>query len=940
MEVGRYVVLSKLGAGAMGLVLAAYDPRLDRKVALKLLRAPGKKREAARARLEREAQVLAKLNHPNVVRVHDVGVHEDRVFVAMEFVDGQTLAEWMLSDDRSWREVLKVFEAAARGLAAAHAQGLIHRDFKPENVMIGHDGRVRVMDFGLARLGDERSSEAIDLRASRAAELSVLDTPLTQTGMVMGTPAYMSPEQFTGMEVTAKSDQFGFCIALFEALYGERPFAGESLAVLALQVTEGNIRPTPRGSEVPSWLKRVVLRGLSFAPEERYPDMEALAAAIRAAARRRGRIWAAAAVVVLGLGIVGVMAAEQRTKSLAAKACVAEGARIDVTWNADARAELREGLVSTNIAYAGTAAEKVMPWLDRQAIGWRLARTEVCKAATVDATLDAASYEKARWCLDERRLELATLVRGMAQADEKVVRGAVSAAAGLKSLEACTDALSLSHASPAPEEGVRPRIVELRGRLSQAGYLQAAGIYDEGLRLARETRVQAEELGWPPLEAAAVAREAKLLTTAGKFAEGEAAGRRGYHLATAYGDWERARDVANTMAYNVGYKQARHGEGHIWAEHAEIARVHAGDPEGLAEAGNLNNRANIFYGEARYAEAAKLHRRALALREEALGRDHPVVASSLNNLANATRRTGAYDEAIGYHKRALAIRESALGVEHPDVATSLNNMANVLRIQGEFEGAVASYERAISIRKSAFGPEHPQVATSVGNLAGMLGRIGRHEEAVPLFEQALAIREKTLGPDHPKVGGTLGNFGITLAERGDYQRAVQMQRRALAIKEASLGKQHADVAQICSNLASALFSQGKVDEAMQAAERALKVWAGSIGESHPKTYEAWMLVGRVHLTRGDAALAIGPLETALRLSLEAKGARKRAARSRFLLAQALWDALPSGGRDRSRARELAKQARRAHADGPENEAGALEGVDAWLASREGDEGLR
>jgi serine/threonine protein kinase len=273
--IGRYVVLARLGAGAMGVVLAAYDPELDRKVALKLLRPRGGDAGAARARLQREAQALAKLNHSNVVAVHDVGVHAGHVFVAMEFVDGQTLGAWTQSAPRSWRDVVGVFEAAGRGLAAAHASGLVHRDFKPDNVMIGKDGRVRVMDFGLARAteGAVEPARAGDLPADKS---DILATPLTQTGAMMGTPAYMAPEQFGGLEVTTRSDQFGFCVALFEALYGERPFGGETLGALAFNATEGNVRDVGRTRDVPMWLRRVVLRGLSPRPEDRFPDMPRL----------------------------------------------------------------------------------------------------------------------------------------------------------------------------------------------------------------------------------------------------------------------------------------------------------------------------------------------------------------------------------------------------------------------------------------------------------------------------------------------------------------------------------------------------------------------------------------------------------------------------------------------------------------------------------------
>ncbi|MCA9715618.1 MAG: serine/threonine protein kinase, partial [Myxococcales bacterium] len=231
--VGRYVVLSTLGAGAMGVVYAAHDPELDRKVALKLL-SPGAARDRAassieaRTRLVREAQALAKLSHPNVIAVHDVGEHDGGVWLAMEFVEGVTLTEW-LARRRGWREVLEVLRAAGRGLAAAHEAKLLHRDFKPDNVMVGRDGRTRVMDLGLARVIEGADEETLELSVSDAlgddarADSAALTTTVTRAGALLGTPSYMSPEQFKGQGADTRSDVFSFCVTLWEALYGERP---------------------------------------------------------------------------------------------------------------------------------------------------------------------------------------------------------------------------------------------------------------------------------------------------------------------------------------------------------------------------------------------------------------------------------------------------------------------------------------------------------------------------------------------------------------------------------------------------------------------------------------------------------------------------------------------------------------------------------------------
>ncbi|MBL4686819.1 MAG: serine/threonine protein kinase, partial [Nannocystaceae bacterium] len=241
-RLGRFRVLERLGKGGMGVVYSAYDPQLDRKIAVKLLRPDvqdGMGSEAATARLLREAQAMAKISDPNVIVVHEVGVLKGRVFLAMEFVDGGTLGSWMAKRP-SWREVLEVFLKAGSGLVAAHRGGLVHRDFKPENVLMGTDGRVRVVDFGLARsLFDEEVEEHNTRPIGEEPELDSFNTPLTRTGAIMGTPAYMSPEQHLGRPATARADQFSFCVAMWEALFGSRPFRGTSLAELTGNVLGG-----------------------------------------------------------------------------------------------------------------------------------------------------------------------------------------------------------------------------------------------------------------------------------------------------------------------------------------------------------------------------------------------------------------------------------------------------------------------------------------------------------------------------------------------------------------------------------------------------------------------------------------------------------------------------------------------------------------------------
>ena len=273
-QVGRFRIIEVLGKGGMGVVLAAHDPELQRRVALKLVRAGGAgtgEREENQNRLLREAQALARLRHPNVVSVHEAGTHDGRVYVAMDLIPGGTLrdelARMRTDEAPDWRRVLGLFSKAGRGLAAAHACGLVHRDFKPDNVFVDGD-HVVVGDFGLVAASGATSTPSPGLES--------IDEPLTRADEVIGTPAYMAPEQQVRATIDARTDQFAFCVSLYEALYGEPPFPGNTRADYFAAMTASEFRPAPPGSDVPAWLRAVVRRGLSPDPADRYPSMESL----------------------------------------------------------------------------------------------------------------------------------------------------------------------------------------------------------------------------------------------------------------------------------------------------------------------------------------------------------------------------------------------------------------------------------------------------------------------------------------------------------------------------------------------------------------------------------------------------------------------------------------------------------------------------------------
>lgn len=314
---GRFTALRVLGSGAMGTVYSAYDERLDRLVAIKVAHGDSRGRAERALRLGREAQALARLSHPNIVQLYESGDCPTGLFLVLEYLPGSSLRAWVGAAPRSWREVLDAFVAAGRGLAAVHAQGMVHRDFKADNVIVGPDGRIRLVDFGLACSGHGvRGGKPRDEGGARGAEGRAFDVRVTAAGATLGTPAYMSPEQYQGQDVDGRADQFSFCAALYEALYRQRPFAGATVLAIEDEVSAGRLQPPPRDSAVPAWIHRALVRGLQPRREDRWPSMEALLAALSAAPPRPRRRWRAP--VAVALGVLGAL--------LTARATLAAGA--------------------------------------------------------------------------------------------------------------------------------------------------------------------------------------------------------------------------------------------------------------------------------------------------------------------------------------------------------------------------------------------------------------------------------------------------------------------------------------------------------------------------------------------------------------------------------------------------------------------------------------
>jgi serine/threonine-protein kinase len=907
--IDRYVILDYLDLGSKDVVYAAYDPELNRKLAIKIpsSRAPSLNSAHGHAQLLREAQAMARLRHDNVVGVYGVGTFQEHAFVAMEFLDGMTLARWLRREERSWREVLEAFVQAARGLAAAHAVGIVHGDFKPDNAIVGKDGRVRVLDFA----------------GTPAA--------LTRSEALLKTPSDMSPEQGLSLPPDAHSDQFSFCVALHQALTEARPFAGDDAATLASAVLKGQPRPLP--DNIPLWLKRVIQRGLQVKPDERYTSMDALVHAlssdpeVKRRRRRRLAVNVTAFVALAGAAIFGIV----NVARARANRCRGMEGRLVGIWDATRKAALRSAFVATGKSYSAETAERVTRMLDSYVASWVKARTDACAATHVRGEQAEKLLDLRMACFDRRLKELSALTSLFTRApDTGVVNKAVDATSHLTRLEGCADTRALEAVIPPPDDqAARAKVEELRKRLAEVKALRESGRFQDGLRIANEAAKTAENLQYAPIWAEALFLRAYLEDATGNYAAAE----KTYYealLQSAEGrdDALAARTWAG-LIFVIQERQARYQEALLLAPYAELALLRIGNEPG-ARARLDQTIGDLLEGVGRYSEAQSRLERSLAAREKLLGPNHPDVASTLNSLAIVFEKQGNYVAAERAYRQTLAICETIFGREHPRVSLYLNNLGVVLRQQGRDEEARRVYERALSIAERALGSEHAQVGRILDGLGEVLFRLGSYDQALAMLKRSVALHEKTLGPNHPELATSLSNLASSLLLAGRPSEARQLFDRALAIHQKAFPADHPKIGEALVNLAAVSLVEARFAEAARLDERALSIFEKALGPEH--MFVAYALTGlaRANLGLGRGGEARALAERALKLREAASTPAYDLADTRFALARALW---ASGG-DRSRARDLALVARSGYLQsGASTWKTELAEIDDWLRER-------
>jgi len=894
-RVGRFTLEALLGAGGMGTVFAANDPILDRRIALKLIRGSSGNAEA---RLLREAQAMARLKHANVVTVYEAGVAGTSVYVAMELVDGVNLRDWLV-ESRSWRAIVAVFVAAGRGLVAAHEADLVHRDFKPANVLLDRAGHVKVGDFGLVGMvGDEVPNA--EASASRSSQL---DASLTETGAVLGTPAYMAPEQVLGGAVDARADQFAFCVALWEAVYGEHPFGSGTEVIEA--IAEGRRRPARARHGEPAWLERALIRGLEPKPSARWPSMAALLDELERMPRRRRRVVIGAAMLaVVGATAGAVWIAAPRR---AVDPCAGDDARLGGVWDGARRAAVRAHLVASDRASGEARFAAAAALLDRYAGDWQAMRTEACRSNRVDGGQSDALFERRMRCLDRRLAELGDSAAALDGArDRTAVDRALMSAHQLTGLAACADADALMAALPPPDDPARRAEVEAaEHEVAAVERDRKAGALD-GLDTRAVAAVdRARKTHHAPALAHALRVRAQLLFDLLNVAGGNEILRELTEVAAQAHDDADAGWAWSELLSRLSWDLGKPQEAMTLLPAARAAMLRAGGDPDLRVV-FLYGESMVLYGvqkedeaHARLAEARRLLENLGA--GPASSPRTPRLADMYLQDGMLYAMSGVLARAEPLVRRAIELYSAAYGADHPGVAWGWSALADILRFDGRNEDALVAYRAAIRIRDARVG-DKPVLAKTLVSMSSALHNLDREAETGPLLDRAIRILRANHAWDSELASALMvqANMFVRLHRIDDAGRAYG---EAIALFE-KLGGEQTDLPNALYNRADMWAGAGHCDRALADFRRSTELTAKFRGDQNPQMIFPLASTGRCLVELGRPAEALSPLDRAL--ALPARGDQAA------LVAQARYyrgRALVESGRDRAGGRQLVQQSR-------------------------------
>lgn len=857
-----------------------WDVELGRRVAIKILHARHESDadpSRARARLIREAQAIARLAHPHVVSVFDVGrctegmaqllgpATLDGVFIVMEYVEGETLRAWAKRRP-PLRDIIQAIVAAGRGLAAAHEQGIVHRDFKPSNVAFGSDGRVRVLDFGLARAIGSSGEVTSD------TDTPVLDD-LTGPGVALGTPPYMAPEQHLAHgDIGPAVDQYALCVSLWELATAQRPFRGASTRELLAAKLDG----PPLDPRLATWLDAVLRRGLAVDPQDRFESMLALVAALeRGLGRRRRAAWwgavAFAITTAAGLGAWGRDLQERRDCD--------DGAVAEL-WNDGEAAVLREAFVASGRPNALQTWARTRAHLDAYALDLEHRRARACR---VDAPGPMA-------CLEDKLQRLRAAIAVARDADPDLVAHALELAMELPPLASCEGA----------QDGHRPRDGELDRTIVRAEALLVANRLDQAEALIGEPAALAAREGDHETSARLALVAGKILARRGATRPEavEERFRAALVAAERVGRDDLALDALIQLVHVVGPVAGRFDESDHFAAQATAKLERLGRPQEPAAALAMEI-GLLRYRELRNDDALASYEEALRLRRALFGDDHPKVARLRVEIGNVLLRKGEYADALEHFTDARTIVEHVFGRDHPSVAGPLNGIALTMKATGDVAGSIAPLERSLAIARASAGDRHDSVAVALSNLGLAYDALGENADALSAFDEALSIRRELFGNEHVAVARTRTNRATALRRLGRVDEAQAELRKALGVFETAMGPDSAVVGVVALNLGELIAGRGDHDEALDFYARALDIFEQHNDVDPDGLTKARLGLAQSQLATGRHALAEAGLEEVLR----ADAPPELTAFARLMLAQAI------AAEDPVRARNLASRAR-------------------------------
>jgi len=813
------MILECVGSGGMAVVYAAYDANLDRKVALKLLPPAMTASADAKARLKREAQTMARVSHPNVVTVFEVGQVDDRMFVAMEYVAGMDLRTWLLAEKRTVPQILEMFVQAARGLAEAHAHGIIHRDFKPENCLVGPDGRLRVSDFGIARIMDDSPSVTPSDDEPKVMVLEQTGFFKTKVGVLVGSPAYMAPEQFELGPLDARTDIFSYGVAFFEALYGMRPFPGKTAEELSGAVLAGQMRERPRAAEVPRWLHALLVRACKRKPEQRFASMAELLSYVDRYSGSRKWWW------IGGFGVAAIAAATAVAVSMrgasAPEVCTGASSYWVGVWDDTTRTA-----ISKQFAKVESADMKSWPKVDAVIDGyvttWSSMFTESCLSTSrheqSTAMLDARSA-----CLDRRRAEVGALITVLSNADRAVASHALRAARELTPIERCSEAaIAQGPATTFVDDKQRAAVATVEQQLATVKARFDVGSFGEATKLAEQAATKARETGHLPTLAEATYRLGLARWKAGAQDEASSTLIEATSLAMSANQQRVLASALIALTYIDGGDRLKLESATAWHALAEgLLHSPDADPE---LGGELENAfAMTLMADGRGEDAYKSAEKARELLTRSSPTPRPLVALNLNDEGVILMFLGRYDDSKKSLEAALQMRTDLQGPAHPDVSESRMNLGTLFLEMGDHDKGIATLRQALAGYEQALGPGHAYLAPAHSNLGLALLDDKHYDEALDHFKAALAIEQRTLGDDSPQAAQSMDLIGMAQEIKGDMPAAIEAFKQAIDMMKRAGQPLHANVGLFLTHLGLAQLDSGKPSDAVATLEQALGV---------------------------------------------------------------------------------------------------------------------